>query len=50
MEALGIIAIHLVKRTGDALLQVKQPEVGLFVPDGEVAIIGEGIDKVAPVL
>ena len=40
--AVGLVAVHLRQLAGLARAEVEQPLLALVVPDGEVAVVGEG--------
>ena len=50
VEALRIVAVHFMKLAPCAVFQVEQAEVGLAVPDREVAVVGQGEHQVAAVV
>ena len=50
VETLRIVAVHFMELAPCAVFQVEQAEVGLAVPDGEVAVVGQGEHQVAAVI
>ena len=50
VEALRVVAVHFVELAPCAVFQVEQAKVGLAVPDGEVAVVGQGEHQVAAVV
>ena len=50
VKTLRIVAVHFMELAPCAVFQVEQAEVGLAVPDREVAVVGQGEHQVAAVI
>lgn len=50
MEALRVVAIHLTDWAAFACHEIKEPKIGLFMPDREIAVVGKGVHQVSPVV
>ena len=50
VQSLCLSAVHLIHAARFSRLQVQQPQVGLRMPYGEIAVIRLGVHQVAPVV
>jgi len=50
VEAVGTTAVDDVERKAFARLKVEEPQVAFGMPDGEIAIVGEGVHQVSSIV